>query len=538
LVRATVKKVLKRFLPARLQSALTGWRTQRPAPTQTPLAATSGQYRLLSRADALEFSGDAWSRPDVAERQHAAFRPLLQEMYAGRTRADFESTAAAIRNTGLPAPSVLDVGCGSGYYSEVISHLCGQAVSYHGVDVSWEMIRLARRSYPHKTFSLGDARSLPHATASFDIVLNGCSLMHIAQYEAVIAETARVSRHWCIFHTVPIVDGNETIYLRKTAYGGSTVELVFSERELVDLFQQAGLSVQYAVDSIPYDLSAVVGRRTFTKTYLCRKASSRTTGSELCVNIGCGRRYHRDWINLDTVAMGPGVIPYDVTRGIPLPDATGDFLYLGSTLEHFRRSDTHRFLRECHRVLRPGAVIRVTVPDLEAICRLYLQKLESATSGDAAARQDREWMLLELFDQMTRERTGGEMLEYLAQNPLPNEAFVMERIGVEGRELVELVRQGSPEARAAETAPPLVPDQRALEIGRFRLSGEVHHWMYDRFSLAVLLQEAGFCAPVHRRPDESYLSNWAHFGLETLPDGTVIKPDCFAMEATRPTKSH
>ena len=44
------------------------------------------------------------------------------------------------------------------------------------------------------------------------------------------------------------------------------------------------------------------------------------TSSQL-LNLGCGRRFHPDWINIDLVSAGPGVIAHDLSRGIPLNDA-------------------------------------------------------------------------------------------------------------------------------------------------------------------------------------------------------------------------
>jgi len=76
-------------------------------------------------------------------------------------------------------------------------------------------------------------------------------------------------------------------------------------------------------------------------------------------------------------------------------------------------------------------------------------------------------------------------------------------------------------------------NMRALEIGRFRLSGEVHHWMYDRYSLGRLLIAAGFRNPVVQSATTSLIPNWTSFHLDTLPDGRVIKPDLFFMEATK-----
>ncbi len=201
--------------------------------------------------------------------------------------------------------------------------------------------------------------------------------------------------------------------------------------------------------------------------------------------------------------------------------------------------------------------MRVGVPDLERTCQLYLSSLTEALNGDEAAAHDHEWIMLELYDQTVREKSGGGMLDYLRQNPLPNEAFVHERIGEEGRQLVQAVHRqrgyGKRSLRASlgrvrrglRTLPCAarrhVPewllradDRRALEIGRFRLSGEVHQWAYDRYSLARLLVQTGFRDPQLQDADTSQIPHWASLHLDTLPNGQVTKPDLFFMEAIKP----
>ena len=278
------------------------------------------------------------------------------------------------------------------------------------------------------------------------------------------------------------------------------------------------------------------------------------------LNLGCGSRYHPDWINIDIAPQGPEVIQNDLSSGIPIPDTSCDVVYHVAMLEHLRCSDAKEFMAECYRVLKPDGIVRVGVPDLEKICQLYLSRLAAALDGDETAVNDYDWIMLELFDQIVREKSGGGMLEYLRQNPLPNETFVYGRIGEEGRELVKALRSSSVCLRRGShllstflhklrrnfrTLPSLIKrrilvwllgaeDGRALQIGRFRLAGEVHQWMYDRYSLARLLIQSGFHDPQLRDAKTSLIPNWTSFHLDTLPDGQVIKPDLFFMEAIKP----
>lgn len=275
------------------------------------------------------------------------------------------------------------------------------------------------------------------------------------------------------------------------------------------------------------------------------------------LNLGCGNRYHPDWINIDIVSRSPEVIQSDLSCGIPLPDKSCDVVYHAAMLEHLRHSDAKKFLIECYRVLKPRGIIRVGVPDLEKICQLYLSTLSAAINGEDKTDNDYDWIMLELFDQIVREKSGGDMLKYLQQDPLPNEAFVYERIGEEGRQLVKVLRNHGKHSgypfpdflhklrRGFRYLPYLVKncvvhwilggdDKRALEIGRFRLAGEVHQWMYDRYSLARLLRQTGFYDPQLQNANTSLIRNWTSFHLDTLPDGRVIKPDLFFMEAIKP----
>ena len=142
-----------------------------------------------------------------------------------------------------------------------------------------------------------------------------------------------------------------------------------------------------------------------------------------CVNLGCGARFHPAWVNVDIAPQDPTVQRCDLSQTFPFADNSFDAAYHSNVLEHIRREHALSFLRECHRVLKPRGLLRVAVPDLEQICRLYLDRLQRAAAGDGAAAAEYDWMLLELFDQCVRERSGGGMLDYLKRQPLPAEEF-------------------------------------------------------------------------------------------------------------------
>lgn len=234
-----------------------------------PRTRASADYSLLSREAAADGRFKGWHDHGVTERQDAAYRKLIQEMYTGQPRQDFLVAAEAVRYTGMDDPVILEVGCGSGYYSEILSYLLKRSVRYLGLDYSAAMLRLARKRYPEQAFVLADATALPFAEGTLDIVMNGVSLMHILSYETAITEARRVAARWCIFHTVPIAKELQTTVLCKKAYGEKTIEVIMNEGELHQLLEKNGLMVRHILKSIPYDLDCVLGESTLSRTYVC-----------------------------------------------------------------------------------------------------------------------------------------------------------------------------------------------------------------------------------------------------------------------------
>lgn len=267
------------------------------------------------------------------------------------------------------------------------------------------------------------------------------------------------------------------------------------------------------------------------------------------LNIGCGSQIHPDWINADLSPAAPGIVPVDIRKGLPFEAASFDAVYHSHVLEHLTRAAGKAFIIECRRVLKPGGVLRIAVPDLERIARLYLE-LDHAAAGDASWDAKYEWMLLELYDQTVRESSGGEMAVYLVQEMIPCGDFIVERIGTEGRSKID-----AGESKKSSLAANMINWRRfvrlknwrdffirkilgteyeKLQLGRFRRRGEIHPHMYDRWSLQKLLTEAGLTDITLCTPIKSRIPNWNAFHLDAGPNGAVYKPDSI-FEAFKPS---
>jgi SAM-dependent methyltransferase len=119
-----------------------------------------------------------------------------------------------------------------------------------------------------------------------------------------------------------------------------------------------------------------------------------TEGRSLRLHLGCGPVTPRGWLNVDAslgarlaklpwlcgalarlaglrIEWSREIFVQDLRRPFPWADDSAEVIYSSHTLEHLTRDEGRRFLAECHRVLAPGGVLRIVVPDLAAILAEY-----------------------------------------------------------------------------------------------------------------------------------------------------------------------
>lgn len=114
------------------------------------------------------------------------------------------------------------------------------------------------------------------------------------------------------------------------------------------------------------------------------------------LNLGSGPNSARGWINYDwgilpimgkigltttLVKLGlldksydwkwPAISLVNIKNDLPDEDESVDYIYCSHVLEHFEKEEAINILKECQRVLKDRGVIRIVLPDLSKIIKIY-----------------------------------------------------------------------------------------------------------------------------------------------------------------------
>ena len=134
----------------------------------------------------------------------------------GRWIGETEYALAARRLAPARGDSLLDIGCGTGWFARRAA-ADGLAVTGLDPDAAW--LAYARtHSSPALRWVEGDARALPFADASFDHVLSIAALCFIDDPQQAVAEALRVTRRR---FAIGWLNRSSLLYRRKGRHGGS-----------------------------------------------------------------------------------------------------------------------------------------------------------------------------------------------------------------------------------------------------------------------------------------------------------------------------
>ena len=270
------------------------------------------------------------------------------------------------------------------------------------------------------------------------------------------------------------------------------------------------------------------------------------------LNFGCGIRISEGWTNIDFSSSDRRIRRVNLLAGFPFPNSHFDVVYSSHVLEHFTLDEASSLMSEARRVLKPGGVIRIVVPDLEETSREYLRILDLPDS-DADKLQLYEWIKIELLDQLVRSVPGGAMMRFIRSVRAGGDSW-----------MIDYIRSRTESAGWAQTseARPKSFVQKLKRITREKLStkmvywylasvkklipghlrpmvvndatiGERHRWMYDRYGIKLLMQQTGFVDISFRSFNDSIIPGFVEDHLDSNTDGSPYKNVSIYCEAAK-----
>ncbi len=237
---------------------------------------------------------------------------------------------------------------------------------------------------------------------------------------------------------------------------------------------------------------------------------------------------------------------------LDFPDNSFDAVNTNHVFEHLTPQEGEEFALEIKRVLKPGGIFRISVPDLEDICQKYLYHLQLCLKETNQKNiYNYQWSAMEIFDQMVRDKSGGLMLEAMKKGEYDQEYLdirykdtfkpIFETIEKQKEKVNNkktVATKKSLGARMASLTPQKLSSAIKRKITKFKNSiadyffkdylkdklvldknhplvmKEAVKWMYDRLSLKILVEKVGFTDFKHHDFKTSDIPNWKKYDLD------------------------
>ena len=150
----------------------------------------------------------------------AAVNPADYDAWYDSTRGRWIGDTEYLLLLALLAPRpdarLLDVGCGTGWFTRRFARLPGLDVV--GADINDESLTFARRRDQDTSYVHADALALPFAASSFDYVVSVAALGFISDWPRAMAEMVRVARERVV---VGVLNRHSVLWWEKGRHGGS-----------------------------------------------------------------------------------------------------------------------------------------------------------------------------------------------------------------------------------------------------------------------------------------------------------------------------
>lgn len=107
--------------------------------------------------------------------------------------------------------------------------------------------------------------------------------------------------------------------------------------------------------------------------YMKTKARNLYNLKEIKIHFGCGHRIIEGWVNIDAYQFKGVDYCMDLRTALPFSNNSAKFIFSEHVLEHLEYDVIPLIFKDFYRILKPGGIIRIIVPDLEQYCLNYVE---------------------------------------------------------------------------------------------------------------------------------------------------------------------
>ena len=192
---------------------------------------------------AAEYS-ENWSDDLVGDLQRTLVNYQLYQLKKDNPAPVFKMINTVLKNIEENGLSLLDIGCTSGYYHEVINHYHPDKFKYTGCDYNKNSISLAKEYYPSVDFFVEDITKLSFSDRQFDISFLSGVIEHVPKHIDGLKELCRVTDKYIVLHRIFLTE-EEEFCTKGTQYFVPVIRYTYNKDKFFNILSDNGFKVKW-----------------------------------------------------------------------------------------------------------------------------------------------------------------------------------------------------------------------------------------------------------------------------------------------------
>lgn len=115
------------------------------------------------------------------------------------------------------------------------------------------------------------------------------------------------------------------------------------------------------------NIFVIIKRKIYSILSIRRRTQYLRTENVRKLHLGCGKNILAGWFNTDLKLRKNRISFLDVSKAFPFQSESIDFIFCEHMIEHLTFSQTMNLLGECHRILKPRGLVRISTPSIHFV---------------------------------------------------------------------------------------------------------------------------------------------------------------------------